>query len=83
MCGFARASEPGRFWVDSFPLCGYSVLQTLPSLADFVGLVRHVPSWVPGAGFKVITRRMREDLERLYDVPFDFVKTKMVSLILQ
>jgi hypothetical protein len=60
MHGFSLASEPGAFWVDSFPI------------------LRHVPSWFPGAGFKTIARGMREDLERLYDVPFDFVRTKMV-----
>ena len=37
--------------------------------------------WFPGAGFKAIARHMREDLERLYDVPYDFVKTAMVGVI--
>lgn len=41
-------------------------------------IVRYVPEWLPGAGFKKIARGMRQDLERLYDVPFDFVKFEMV-----
>jgi hypothetical protein len=26
MYGFARASEPGAFWVDSFPIRSYTIL---------------------------------------------------------
>ncbi|KZP12803.1 cytochrome P450 [Athelia psychrophila] len=59
MLGFSQASEPGAFWVDSFPL------------------LKYVPSWVPGAGFKKVAYRMRQDLERLYSVPYDFVKSEM------
>ena len=61
MQGFARASEPGAFLVDIFPV------------------LRYLPDWAPGAGFKAIARSMRRDLERLYDVPFDFVKKQIVS----
>ncbi|KAK7439861.1 hypothetical protein VKT23_017431 [Stygiomarasmius scandens] len=59
MAGFARASEPGRWWVDSFPA------------------LKYVPKWLPGASFKRIAASMREELDILYDVPFDFVKNEM------
>ncbi|KAK0449604.1 cytochrome P450 [Desarmillaria tabescens] len=59
MLGFARASEPGRWWVDSFPM------------------LKHVPSWFPGASFQRTAKLMRHDLDELYDVPFNFVKTEM------
>ncbi|KAF9030131.1 cytochrome P450, partial [Hymenopellis radicata] len=52
MHGFAVASEPGRWWVDSFPL------------------LRYIPGWFPSASFN-------EDLDRLYDIPFDFVVRMM------
>ncbi|EIN09035.1 cytochrome P450 [Punctularia strigosozonata HHB-11173 SS5] len=59
MDGFARASEPGRYWVDQFPI------------------LRYVPEWMPGAGFKADAREMRRALERLYDVPYAFVKEQV------
>ncbi|CAL1708513.1 unnamed protein product [Somion occarium] len=59
MQGFAKASEPGAFLVDYFPV------------------LKHIPDWVPGAGFKRVAQLMRNDLERLYNVPFNFVKQSM------
>ncbi|KAI0341374.1 cytochrome P450 [Trametopsis cervina] len=59
MQGFARASEPGTFLVDTIPV------------------LKHVPSWFPGAGFQKEAARMRRDREELYDVPYDFVKSCM------
>ena len=60
MRGFARASEPGAFLVDSIPI------------------LKYVPSWIPGAGFRREAASMRRDLEELYDVPYEFVKHEMV-----
>ena len=37
-----------------------------------------MPSWLPGRGFQRIAKEMRIDLDRLYDVPFDFVTQEMV-----
>lgn len=62
MQGFARASEPGAFLVDIFPI------------------LKYLPEWAPGAGFKAVARSMRADLERLYDVPFGFVQDQIVRL---
>ncbi|TBU29405.1 cytochrome P450 [Dichomitus squalens] len=60
MQGFAKASEPGAFLVDSFPL------------------LRYVPEWIlPRGGFKAVARRMRRELDEMYDLPFRFVKTQM------
>lgn len=42
--------------------------------------MKSIPDWFPGAGFKIEAKRMREDLERLYNVPFDFVKSQMVGV---
>ncbi|KAH8799205.1 cytochrome P450 [Flagelloscypha sp. PMI_526] len=61
MAGFAVASEPGRWWVDSLPA------------------LKYIPSWFPGTSFLDAAMRMRRDLERLYNVPYDFVKRSMVS----
>ncbi|KAI5117759.1 hypothetical protein M0805_000603 [Coniferiporia weirii] len=61
MIGFSKASEPGAFMVDRFPILKYT------------------PSWFPGAKFQLVANSMREDLERLYDIPFNFVKSEMAS----
>ena len=60
MQGFARASEPGAFLVDTIPV------------------LKYLPRWFPGARFQLEATSMRKDLEQLYDVPFDFVKSAMV-----
>jgi len=41
--------------------------------------LKHVPDWMPGAGFKKIARKWRADLDQCYKVPFDLVKRRMVS----
>ncbi|KAH8101934.1 cytochrome P450 [Cristinia sonorae] len=46
-------------------------------LVDYISWVKYVPAWIPGAGFKKAAKSMREDLERLYDVPFGFVNEEM------
>ena len=61
MQGFAKASEPGAFLVDNFPV------------------LRYVPEWMmPRGGFKAVARRMRRELDEMYDLPFAFVKEQMV-----
>lgn len=63
MKGFAKASEPGAFLVDNFPV------------------LRYVPEWLmPSGGFKAVARRMRQELDEMYDLPFGFVKEQMVSI---
>ncbi|RPD52417.1 cytochrome P450 [Lentinus tigrinus ALCF2SS1-6] len=60
MQGFAKASEPGAFLVDNFPV------------------LRCTPEWLlPGGGFKAIARRMRRELDEMYDLPYAFVKKEM------
>jgi hypothetical protein len=48
-------------------------------LVDIIPLLKYVPSWVPGAGFQKEAVRMRSELEKLYDVPYAFVKREMVK----
>lgn len=47
----------------------------------YLTLVKHIPEWMPGASFQRKARLMREDREKLYDVPFDFVISQTVSLV--
>lgn len=59
MLGFARASEPGAFWVDRWPI------------------LKYIPAWLPFADFRRKAKLMREDREKLYDQPFDYVKSQL------
>ena len=37
-------------------------------------VVKYVPEWFPGAGFKRFARKAKADLDRLADLPFYHVK---------
>ena len=65
MHGFAKASEPGAFLVDSFP-----ALRHVPEW-----ILR-----LSGSNFKAVARQMRKELGEMYDVPFAFVKDQIVCL---
>jgi hypothetical protein len=41
--------------------------------------VEHVPSWAPGAGFKIEAERMRRLLHNFVNVPYQYVKDQMVT----
>ncbi|PCH37164.1 cytochrome P450 [Wolfiporia cocos MD-104 SS10] len=46
-------------------------------LVDLVPMLRYVPDWFPGAGFKKIAKRWRKTMERARDEPYDFVKSQL------
>ena len=51
-------------------------------IVDYFPLLKYLPWWMPGGAFKWIARSMRADLDRLYDVPFEFVTNQMVAVYL-
>jgi hypothetical protein len=52
------------------------VKQKIPKL---IRLVKHIPAWFPGAGFKHIAQAWREQLIGIADRPYAFVKAQMAS----
>jgi hypothetical protein len=40
--------------------------------------VRYVPAWVPGTSFHQAAKAMRAELDALYDIPYNFVKSQRV-----
>ena len=42
-------------------------------------IVRYIPEWVPGAGFKRLAREWAKITSEFYDKPFAFVKHQMVN----
>ena len=47
-------------------------------LVDVFPILRHVPSWFPGAGFQKKAAQWKRTLDQMVDVPHDFVKARMV-----
>jgi hypothetical protein len=43
-------------------------------------IVKYVPSWFPGAGFKRKAQAWKKNLENTADIPYDFVKRQMESM---
>ena len=43
--------------------------------------VRFIPSWFPGANFKRVAQKAREDLTRVEAIPFELAKSQIVRLL--
>jgi hypothetical protein len=78
----SRAMQPGRWLVDYCPLCVLTLnpidLLRLMIVSFFV--VRFVPSFFPGAGWKRQGLQWREKLQHLSEIPHQWVKSQMVGL---
>ncbi|KXN92110.1 O-methylsterigmatocystin oxidoreductase [Leucoagaricus sp. SymC.cos] len=61
LIGFSKASIPGRFLVDSFPI------------------MKYIPDWVPGTGWKKFAEHYRELNKLVVIEPFEDVKRRMVE----
>ena len=47
---------------------------------QFARAVRYVPTWFPGAGWKIKAEQYRGLLEEMLQAPFQLVKRQMVSV---
>ena len=50
-------------------------------LVDVFPLLRYVPSWMPGAAFQKKASEWKRTLDETSNVPFNFVKQRMVSRV--
>lgn len=50
-------------------------------LVDVLPVLRHFPSWFPGAGFKAKVPAWAKTMNDMADVPLEFVKDQMVGLL--
>jgi hypothetical protein len=72
------AIRPGAFMADYIPQRECSCAN-LPFIGLKVELsVEYLPDWLPGMGYRKVTRQMRETLLKFVNVPFDFVKSQIV-----
>ena len=47
-------------------------------MVDSFPIMKYIPSWLPGGGFKHDAKVFRKTLEDTMDTPFQFVKEQMV-----
>lgn len=76
---FALSTAPGGFMVDVIPIrtCRFTPLSG--SVTNVFSTVRHVPEWLPGAGFKKKASAWRSTLAKMVEGPHHFVKQQMVN----
>jgi len=74
----AAVMAPGKFLVDIIPiracLCAQTV--TCKHLTDPL-IVRYIPDWFPGTGFKALAREARNKFDISVDGPLEYVKNAM------
>ena len=69
---------PGNFLADTIPIRACPSIQTIiyKPLTNLV-IVRYVPDWFPGAGFKAVAKEGRDKFKISVNGPFDYVKNAM------
>src|SRR5688572_11625277 len=77
---FSLSTAPGKFLVNHFPLREWFFL---PSRTEtLLGIiVKYVPSWLPGGGFKKTAKVWRKTTDDMASKPFDWVKREMVPSV--
>ena len=71
---------PGGTLVDFLPACRNLHIIFSFKNTDRIS-VRHIPSWMPGAGFKRYAMITRKAVREMLDQPYDLVKQRMVRFI--
>ena len=79
---FSRSTAPGAFMVDIIPACKLRINDCRRSAIHISYLVRYVPEWFPGAGFKRMAREWNATLQDMVDQPYKFVKDQMVYILM-
>ena len=74
------ATAPGAYYVDFAPL-GKS-LDHSPMFKDTrTFTVKHVPSWLPGSGFKTKAKKYSLVSRDFVEIPHNYVKRQLVSYL--
>lgn len=77
MIDFADAAVPGKYLVDVLSFCKCSFKERKRRGKCLTMTVKYLPDWCPGADFKAKARRMRVQLKKTFDQPFEFTKQQM------
>ena len=69
------ALVPGTWLVDVIPIRACLCTQTVThKRLTYPLVVRHIPDWFPGMGFKVLAKEVREKFRISVDGPLEYVK---------
>ncbi len=71
--------SPGSVLVDFFPARMSVLARSRTSSDSSFHPVRHIPTWMPGAGFKRHALRTRVKVRIMHDTPYEMVRKAMVS----
>ena len=79
--GTVESGTPGLMPVDLFPVCQLCLLLFSGLFSDFlVWIVKYLPAWLPGMGFKRHAHAVRKDVDAMRYRLFDMAKEQTVSL---
>jgi len=75
---FSAVSVPGIFLADAIPIRACICIQTVTfnQLTNPL-IVRHIPDWFPGTGFKALAKEARDKFKASVDGPMQYVKDAM------
>ena len=74
----AATLVPGKWLVDVIPIRGCLCTQTVTHKhLTYPLTVRHIPDWLPGMGFKVHAKEVREKFKISVDGPMNYVRSAM------
>ena len=77
----SEVAIPGTYLVVSFTFGTMVVLKTVCLDAkDTIPILKYVPSWMPGAGFKRKAKKWAKDVEDMINLPFEKAKKLIVKL---
>lgn len=80
LAGLNIAGRPGAFLCDTLPFCKPLNFQHLYSSLEFTLIVKHVPGWVPGTGFKKQAREWHHWVNEMVELPFQAAKDRIVCI---
>jgi len=69
---------PGKFLADTIPIraCLYARAVTYQHLTNPL-VVRHIPDWFPGTGFRALAKEARDKFKISINGPFEYVKNAL------
>lgn len=68
--GLNTAARPGAYMCDVLPFCEINRVSTISSHSTNLAVVKHVPSWLPGAGFKRQAAEWRQAVKDMTELPY-------------
>ncbi len=73
---FNIATTPGAV-AELYPTSA-DILMAGKFMVDVIPLLRFVPAWIPGAGFKTLAKQWKKAFDDMVQVPYAFTRKMMV-----